>query len=360
MFIIKYLPLCALYCFTISAFLGINQFFTLLGIFCMLFVVFFRFAKSCSFVNKYYFPVILMMCVGATLNIFFTTNGLGGVFTLFAVMNLAISIIENPRLYLFSSKMILIFLLFLFYYIVLILQIDPNSIYVGMSRNYVGLLLVAYLLLYCILNYVINNKILTILPVIALPLSVLLVGRTSMIAIFLLCLTILLCFLKQMNFIVKLVTLITIIALLVYFDDDILLLYSASSFGGFGLDTPRYQLWKDFFRQIDFFTFIFGIDTLKIPQLIEYNGNIHNGFLNILARTGIGFVFFIPILLLSFFKYFKKSEYFLFILLGLFSIRAFFDTGIFIGNLGFIFYSLMLYPHKYYTIKRKNILYCNK
>ncbi len=334
---------CSFCLFNISILLGINEIVTLLAVVCSLPYVFYFLYYSNWRLNRYFFILLFFMALGAFLNVFVTDNGLGGVLVILGVLSLSLFSCHYPRLIYRGMYVVLLIYLGICFYKILYLGIDPNEFYVGMSRNYLGLILVAYNILYCFLGYVLKLRVNIVISILSLVLSVMLVGRSTigaMIALFLLnwCF-----YFKKKSFLLLLTLFLFVFALWLYWG-ELVDLYKASSFGGFGFDTPRYVLWGDFFKYANFFTYILGIDTFSIPSIAQYEGNTHNGYLNILARTGFGVWAFLIVYFYSIYRYLRDKKYYVIGLLLILSGRVFFDTGMFINNLGFTFYILILYP----------------
>lgn len=345
---VSYSSLLALYLFSTSIFLGINNVFTLGGIaFSFPYNIYLLVDKNHN-INLVFAFFLICLVGGAFVNSFFTTNGFGGCLVILGILCLSIYCIRNPqRVYRHIYFILLFFLLFCFYKIC-ILGMDPNEFYDGKSRNYLGLILVSFNVLLHFLGCLTKQKVHIIISVLSLILSILLVGRSTIGAIGMLFLLHFTVFCKQKSKCFLVILGILVIILVQHFWTDVVLLYKSSSFGGYGIDTPRYEIWEKFFDATDFFTFVLGMDTFTIPIVAEYSGNLHNEFLNLLARTGIGFLMFILLYMYAVFYYIKNEHYYIVSLLFIFSFRAFFDTGIFINNLGFTFYPLIIYPLFFY------------
>ena len=295
------------------------------------------------------------MVIGAMMNTIFSANGIGGCLVIAGVISLADYIIRHPEKMLIHARNAYLIFIFTFSYLIFLKDFDPNEIYDGFSRNYLGLVLVLFHVFYCFLLYVVRGKLNFLFLIPSIVLAVTFVGRSSIGAIIFLLMVHLFVLFKSLRFIYK-TLIITVIVLFIYKNLMILeQLYLMSSFNGHGLDTPRYEIWIQFFHAANFTTYIFGMDTFSVPIIAEYLGNVHNGFINILARTGIGFIFFLIVYICSLYRLIKYRSWFILSLLGILSFRAFFDTGIFIGNLGVCFYSLLLFP-----LSKNFILYNTK
>lgn len=353
--IISWFSILAYYCFCGSILLGQNLILTLIGSLCATVFPLYRTYQT-QHLNVWTLTLSVFMIVGAFMNTMISTNGIGGCLVIAGVISMADYIVRNPAKMLVHARNMYIVYVFVFSYLILLKEIDPNEIYIGMSRNYLGLILVFFHVFYCFLLYITQHKFNFLILIPSVILAVTFVGRSSIGAIGMLLIIHLFILLRSVHFIYKLL-IVALISIIVYNNfSDLELLYLASSFNGHGLDTPRYEIWSQFFHKSDLFTYILGMDTLSIPLIAEYFGNVHNGFINILARTGIGFSVFLILFIYSLHRIVKYRDFFILSLLVIISFRTFFDTGIFIGNLGFIFYSVLLYPlSDSFTIHYKNL-----
>lgn len=342
--ICKILSVISFYSFGISIFLGINLYFTIIGIVLSLPYCIYLLIRKCFYVNKTFFFLFFFLVIGAFLNIFITNNGFGGVLVIIGVLCLSKFLVENMSLMYRHVYFFLLFFITSCFYKILILGIDPNNFYEDMSRNYLGLILILLNVLLLFSGFVTSNNVPVFITLSSLVLSVFLVGRSTIGAM--VCLSILHLFYvlkdKSRWYIFSLIILFAVC--LVYYWPDLIVLYQTSSFGGFGLDTPRYEIWDKFMRATNLFTHVLGIDVFTIPIVAEYNGNLHNEFLNLLARTGIGFWAFVCVFIYSICLYCKRQQFYVIAMLSIVVFRAFFDTGIFINNLGFTIYTIILYP----------------
>ncbi len=295
-------------------------------------------------INKYFFVLIFLMLCGSLLNLLVTNNGVGGTLIIIGVLSISHFISTNIEKIHLHVKLSVILMLLYYYTRIVILKHDPNELYVGMSRNYVGLIIVLFNALYSFSTYILNKKPDLLISVLSLVLTVLLVGRSSIgCQLGIVLLNILWLFRgKKLQLLVMIAIGIGIGSY--YFLDQIVLLYKSSSFAGHGLSSPRYKIWEDFFSHMDMFRFVLGIDTTELPLAKQYNGNLHNEYFNLIARTGIGALPVIALLIIAIFRYYSKKHIYLFVLLLIASIRIFFDTGVFINNLGITYYTLIIYP----------------
>lgn len=293
--------------------------------------------------NIYWWSLLLLMVLGAALNILVAPNGLGGVIVIIGVFSTSFFICKNfEHLDRHFLLFILLFLAFVAYK-VLYRGEDPNYIYSGRSRNYIGLVMALFNCIYSYIYYLKNGKPELIICFISLLLSLTLVGRTTMgvmAALFLFNLVTRYRKNKQFLFLIGLAVFVA-----AYYNwDDLEQYYKMSQFGGFGLDTPRYETWGAFINNTNIGTFIWGMDVTEVAELREYQGNPHNDFLNVLARTGMGALVLYLFYILSIVHYIYNRCFYFLVLLLIGSFRVFFDTGIFVNVLGISFYPIIFYP----------------
>lgn len=338
----KTTSLISFYLFCISILLGNNEYVSLMGVFLSLPYL----AKIFKtwIVNKYFVFLLFFLIVGASVNSIFTSNGFGGILLILGVLSISIFIIQNIDYIFLHVKYTLLFILLYYSIIIFIFKKDPNEVYVGMSRNYIGLIVVLFNVLYSYLYYIKSKKIDLIFCIYSLFLTFFLVGRSSIgLQLFLVLINFFYSF-KNRRILMFFILFIMLLIGYCYFRDDIELLYRASSFGGYGMDSPRYVIWKDFFDSASYYDYVFGLDSKLLLVARKYSGNLHNEFLNLVARTGVGAIALFIVLCCSCFKLIYNRNFYLFSLCMISSARIFFDTGVFLNNLGIAYYSILLYP----------------
>ncbi|MEA5045654.1 MAG: O-antigen ligase family protein [Petrimonas sp.] len=341
--IIQLFSVVSYYLFCLSIIIGMDDKLTLLA--CIFIIPYAIIDLKYDPGNKVFFFLLFFLVIGSLLNLLFSKNGFGGTFVVVGVLFLAKYIIKSPKRMRFHILFFLLFYMLWISYKIFVLKLDPNEFYENMSRNYVGLILVMFTTLYSFISYAINYKTTLVIPILSTVLSFFLFGRSSIISMVLLLIVNFFYYLKMhKKKYISFFLILSVIILIAYSISDLSYLYSISPFQSYGWDTPRYNMWKDFFDKSTLLTFVVGIDTFSIPSVALQNGNVHNDFINLLARTGIGFVAFISVFILNIIISIKKKQFYLTLLLLILSIRMFYDTGIFISNLGFCFYAILLYP----------------
>ena len=144
---------------------------------------------------------------------------------------------------------------------------------------------------------------------------------------------------------VSLLVVFVIVFILLYFKDELLFLYEASSFAENGMESSRYKIWETYFNNLNFQSAIFGLDTVDIPFLMDYGGNPHNSFLNFHRRIGlIPIILFFLISGIAFYKYWINKAYYLLGIMLIIYARIFFDSDCFIGPYDYILYTIAFYP----------------
>ena len=297
--------------------------------------------------SRYWFSgsmfFIVFLLITSLINLFFTENGLGGSITLLGNLLLAyiFILVENKKMtpWVFLSYAITIGYIA---YKLFILNIEPNYIYEGLSRNHAGFVVVfwtGFLLFYLKITY---NRFPLIIPVFGLILSFFLFGRTSLIVSALLVLLVFF-FKFKSNRAVQLFAVALLVVgcyyLFISFGDQL----TTETNLGKGLDTPRWELWRIYWEHINIVNLFTGVDVTMLPLYDQYSGNPHNSFIKFHSRVGIGSLFFIILFFVSIFKYINARQYYILGLLMLLTLRALFDGDIFIGNFDFIFLIITFY-----------------
>lgn len=306
-----------------------------------------------------YYVYTLIAFVFSIFNIFFTNNGIGGCLILIANITLGLYCIDN--IYKLKIHILVILWINMVYivYQVLYLGILPNEIYekLGLSRNHGGLLLCLVCGFYCYTNKISCKKISILIPLIAMYCAYLLVGRSSLgllIALFIVSLIAT----KRIELILFVV--IAIISILMYYKQEIMFLYEASSFAENGLESSRYKIWDIYFNNLNFQSSIFGLDTVNIPYIRDYGGNPHNSFLNFHRRLGlIPLVLFFIISGIAMYKYVMNKAYYLLCIMLIIYFRIFFDSDCFIGPYDYILYTIAFYPiikYRSISLNKNNIV----
>ena len=175
-------------------------------------------------------------------------------------------------------------------------------------------------------------------------LSFFLVGRSSIVSLGLLFIIVLLYSFYKGHYLFRIIFSFSLISILVLLSPIIQEVYFLSSFNENGYETTRIGIWQGYLNHISPLNMLIGLDTMEIPIVAKHGGNLHNSFFNLQGRTGLGFITFIIIFIISLGSNIKNRNFYELMLLIILSFRLFFDSNCFIGNMDFVYYSLLIYP----------------
>lgn len=293
-----------------------------------------RFSESMIF--------ILFLIITTIVNLFFTQNNFGG--TLNLLGSLLLSFIyfrmDKQKLTLWVFTGYLVTLSFIAYNL-FILGTPANLIYEGLSRNHAGFALVFWTIFLLFHLKVTYNIFPIIFPIIGLIIAYFLFGRTTIVVSALLLLVVF--FFKFENKKVRVIAISVFSAGCYYLFLQYGFLLIEETNLEEGLETPRWKLWEIYIDNINIRNIFTGVDVTKIKEYYLFGDNPHNSFLKFHSRTGIGSLAFLVLLVVSLLNYFKTKRYYIFWLLLLLILRAFFDSDILIGNFDFIFFIITFY-----------------
>jgi hypothetical protein len=226
----------------------------------------------------------------------------------------------------------------------------PEGIYPVMSRNYLVFHLFVHFILILLFSKE-NEKFLILLCVIAiLVVSIISLGRTSMVLGGLLTLIMFL-YKKILNWKVLLVVGLFLAAFLFIYRDRIITIwntyYLMTNFAQRNVDQePRFKIWSIYLSKMNPITFFFGYDTTGDSFLSLYHNNLHNSYFYLHSMTGIFAFIFYFIFIKSINLWRKISIFLALVLLSLF-FRAFFDMLAFPGPFDMIILAFIFYPILY-------------
>ena len=286
---------------------------------------------------------MLFLVIMSLINLFFTDNGIGGSVALLGTLLLSYTYLQADykKLTVWIVLSYIITIGFIAYHL-FILNTNPNFIYEGLSRNHAGFAVVLWTIFLLFHLKITYNLFPIVIPLIALILSFYLFGRSSIIVTFLLFLVVFFFKFKN-NRAIRLIFVSVILVICYYLWLEFGEILNDETNIGKGLDTPRWKLWRTYWENIDFVTLFTGVDVTKIQMYDQYGGNPHNAFIKYHSRVGIGSIVFIFLVFVSIFKHLQNKQFYIFWLLILLIIRAFFDSDILIGNFDFIFYIIAFY-----------------
>jgi hypothetical protein len=256
-----------------------------------------------------------------------------------------------------SSWYLLIPFLFISIYIIyrLLLDSNPNNVFIR-SRNDISFYLIITVLPYYFINIVRDNKVSIIPSVICLALSFYSLGRSGMISSFILFTCIF--FYSYRSRLVRYILFGTILLISTYVFSrsdfistaDFQRIVNVSQYIELG---GRSQFWANYFSNLDFLSFLFGINTesKEILTIGSYTaGHIHSAILNFISVVGIvSFVFFY--LILKKIYYIKLNRMYVLILYISLFMRAFTESGALFGYFDFVFWLFLMLHNKYNSIE---------
>ena len=286
---------------------------------------------------------ILFILTTSLINLFFTENNFGGSLTLMGSLILSFIYFQtdNKKINFWVVVSYLITILYISYHL-FVLQTNANFIYEGLSRNHAGFAIVfwtIFLLFHWKITY---NYFPLIPPIVGVILSFFLFGRTSLIVSFMTLLVVFFYKFKSHHK-ARMVAIFLLLGFCFHLWFQYGGLLSTETNLDKGLDTPRWELWRIYWDHINFTNLFTGVDVNTLPMYDIYSGNPHNAFIKFHSRAGIGSIVLIILCFISFFKYLKMKQYYIFWLLTLLIIRASFDGDILIGNFDFIFFIVTFY-----------------
>ena len=312
----------------------------------------------------FYFPIenrrlfaaaslfILFLLTMSVVNLLFTENGFGGTLTLLGNLLLTFIYLLGDKKKL-TPYVILVYLIGIGFisYSLFVLKLTANEIYEGLSRNHAGFAVVFYTIFLTFHLKITYNKYPLIPAILSLVLSFFLIGRTSMIVS-----ALLLAIVFYFKFQDKKVVRFTILAFVLAISYYLYLTFQSVLFEetnlNQGLDTPRWELWRIYIDNINFINLFTGVEVSELPLYSHHGNNPHNSFIKFHSRVGFGCIVFIALYFVSLYHYLKSRNTYIFFLLLLLTIRAFFDSDILIGNFDFIFFIITFYwttNHQYET-----------
>lgn len=298
--------------------------------------------------DKYFYAsmtLIGVMFISSIINLLFTDNGVPGSFILLG--NLLLSFIyfqikDKKKLTIWIFASFLITVIFIVYSL-FVLKVSTNEIYQNLSRNHAGFVLTfwsVFLLFHLENTY---SKVWIIIPLINLVIAFLLIGRTSIIVNFILLLIVYYYKFKGKGAFPFIIAFMIFLGSLYYVVQQYGTILIMDTNLGKGLQTSRWELWREYLKNINLKSFFFGVDLTKLPMIHYYGDNPHNSFLKFHSRLGFGSVVFFSLYFISLINYLRTDNFYIFGLLLILTIRAFFDSDILIGSFDFIFFIITFY-----------------
>lgn len=285
-----------------------------------------------------------VIVLGAVINVFITTNGIGGSLVLFVSFVMSIMMIKNLRLLYFIAFISFVVICAYLCYKMFYIGYAPGEILDYSGRNRVGMLLLSSGIFFSALNFILYRKYDIIVPSVVFVLSVFLIGRSTVIvSLFYSMITLYFVYIGMRGF--KGVIFVSFVGLLLFFlyDNYFQEIYYSSRLYERGFDTPRYAIWNELFGGLRFDQLMLGYD-YEDYAILSFWGQPHNAFLKFHSRIGVFVLSFFYIVYLSIKNYMRRKEYYLLMLLVLLMIRMFFDSEYLIGPIDYVLFFLILYP----------------
>ncbi len=290
---------------------------------------------------------MIIVLVASVLNLLTTNNGIGGSVIFIGSCGITAFCIDKQRESQFITVGLIAFMLWFLYTRIFIIGMRVDDIFepYGLSKNYPGCLLVLLCCFWGFLKYNYYKKLPLILPIVSMIMAFFLDGRSSLV-----CLAILVLFcLAVRGGKYMFLTIAVTVAVLYYFWPTILTYYELSSLSSKGMDSDRYNIWSSYFNNLDFPSFLFGLETRDLPHLRDYGGNPHNSLLNFHYRMGIiGVVALVYYLAKSWCLLLKRHQFVLLFFSLVLWVRMFTDTCLVCAT-DFIVYSMLFFPFIKYS-----------
>ena len=285
---------------------------------------------------------LIVVTVASILNLLTTDNGIGGTIIFVGSCGITAFCINRLKDIQLLIVLLLFYILWFLYSQIIILNIRVDDIFepYGLSKNYPGCLLVMLCCFWGFAKYIYFKELPLLLPIVSMIMAYYLDGRASlicMVGMVLLCLS----YRKKKYIIIS----ATLVAVLLYtYWEYIVLFYDLSSVNSKGMETDRTNIWRSYFDNLDFSSFLFGLETKDLPYLKNYNGNPHNSFLNFHYRMGsIGVLAIVYYLCKSWKVLFDKKQFVPWVFVLILWIRMFTDTCL-VSAMDFIPLTMIFYP----------------
>lgn len=255
-------------------------------------------------------------------------------------------------------------LIIIFFIINIIIGIKPEMLF-NISRNYVSVVLLTFVLLYYISCYE-NEITISIIPaLLVFAICMWAVGRSGIIAsaVLLLGINFLTCFypvFDKKKLFTQTILIILLSSILVFFTYDFIFSDAILRFDKQGLESGgRDLIWGEYlyYATLKLNNLFFGVPVQESFILSQMGGNPHNAFIQLHLRYGvIGMLLILLFVVKTFFNFWKKDRYyFLFFIVIILRIST--DSGAFNGPFDpFIYYFLFYNIDKYGETKNIGVI----
>lgn len=292
--------------------------------------------------NKILRTFIILVLIGSVLNFITTQNGVGGIINFITAIGLAHFCCTYKRITSIVILAMCIRLMVFLYTQMFIQMINPALIFdeIGLSKNTPGFLLVLFCIYWGYMKKTCGYSLPLILPLIAVVLCFILDGRSSLgVTIGIALIGIML---RGRNH--KVIVFSIGLAVILYSIQYLSEYYAMTNLSESGMETSRYRIWNSYLSALDVPSFLFGLDTLNVPILKQYDGNPHNAFFNYHYRFGIlGLLALLYLIKKSCDILIKNKEYILLLLVMLLMVRLFFDACLG-STTDFVTFAILFYP----------------
>lgn len=199
------------------------------------------------------------------------------------------------------------------------------------SRNYIVFFLFLYSLPYFLHCYRLDKLPPILFPLLFLSISILAIGRASIIISVVFLLGWLLMLLQTSRF--KIVIWLVVIFIVTYtihvgfISENFDLLFSRFEEKGFE-SSSRTDAWLQYIQYTfsNISNFLFGTRVMSVPLVRNLEGSIHNSYLTAHAYLGIFFIYYLYLALRGFSFFFKQKNFFMIAFMGALLIKAFVDA----------------------------------
>ncbi|SFR44908.1 hypothetical protein SAMN04488070_1135 [Pseudidiomarina maritima] len=278
--------------------------------------------------------------------------------SLFVLWNLFITYLVGFFFYhsKFTSLLSVVKVAYVLYLLLIFLNLESlavgvngiNVIIDGASRNVVSGIAIYLFVFICLLSERAEAKINYFYPASLLSIALLANSRTALILSFVL--TVMVFIYNTRNYRIRKLAFFCALLLvgLTTLSTEVWYSYLSGTRLSEGLQSIRYEMWREYIQSIDFESFFIGVNLDRLPLISSFNNNPHNSY--IYAHSMFGFAAFIWFLFLSFsvLYSFIVGRYFIGSLMLIIVVRAAFDIGFFLGKFDFVLFTTLLYlyqPH---------------
>jgi|GEM_PF-4363532 len=222
---------------------------------------------------------------------------------------------------------------------------DVNNFFLESSRNSVSTVAILFQVFYSAAYYRENNKLPNITVIATMVICFISFGRTG-IALGGLLVIVTYCsnfWSSRLMFKVLffMFLFLGVVVAFQFFDEMQTFIINQTNFSS-GLDSPRFNMIKDYWASLDFFSFFAGTELSSIPIINKYNNNPHNSIIYGHSQYGIFYIIFILslFLMLAKKKLYSTGGWVYIVFVFIFFVRIFADKISLPGIFDYIFFYL--------------------